>query len=95
MFYNPLPLFLFFKDIKKETNPMFYSNSNGDKNYVIQLVIPKIVTLSKKYVKKVKSVVIFDLMIQKSDVIFDLMIQKSNVISNHVIQKYDVRLVVL
>ncbi len=35
MFYNPLPLFLFFKDIKKETNPMFYSNSNGDKNYVI------------------------------------------------------------
>jgi hypothetical protein len=27
--------FLFPKDIHKKNSPMFYSNSNGDKNYVI------------------------------------------------------------
>jgi hypothetical protein len=44
MFYNDDHFLLFSKDVKKENNPMLYSNSNGDKNYVIQLVIPKIVT---------------------------------------------------
>ncbi len=28
---------------------MLYSNSNGDENYVIQLVIPKIVINKQKY----------------------------------------------
>jgi hypothetical protein len=35
MFCNDPHLLFLFKDIKKEKNPMFYSNSNGDKNYVI------------------------------------------------------------
>jgi len=45
MFYNDIMgshLFLFFQDISSTKNsPMFYSNSNGDKNYVIWLVILK------------------------------------------------------
>jgi hypothetical protein len=38
MFYNDiigLHLFLFSQYIPKKYKPMFYSNSNGDKNYVI------------------------------------------------------------
>jgi hypothetical protein len=28
----------------KKNSPMFYSNSNGHKNYVIKLIIPKTIT---------------------------------------------------
>ncbi len=35
MLYDEYNLFLFSKDIHKKNGPMFYSNSNDDKNYVI------------------------------------------------------------
>jgi hypothetical protein len=44
MFYNDTMVFnssSFPKISSTKNNPMFYSNSNGDENYVIQLVIPK------------------------------------------------------
>jgi len=40
--YSYLPLLP--KYSSKKIIPTFYSNSNGDKNYVIELVIPKIIT---------------------------------------------------
>jgi hypothetical protein len=38
--YSSLPLLPGHSSTKN--SPMFYSNSNGDKNYVVELVIPKI-----------------------------------------------------
>jgi hypothetical protein len=35
MLYNDDHLLLFSKAVEKENKPIFYSNSNGDKNYMI------------------------------------------------------------
>jgi hypothetical protein len=44
MFYNAFYLLIFSKNIKIKNNPMFYSNSNDDKNYAIELIILKTIT---------------------------------------------------
>jgi hypothetical protein len=47
MFYNDRMVFISASSPKiffNKNNPMFYSNSNGNKNYVIWLVIPKTTT---------------------------------------------------
>jgi hypothetical protein len=45
MFYNDSSLHLLQRYSSKENSPMFYSNSNDDNNYVIKLIIPKIVIM--------------------------------------------------